>query len=168
MRPASEVNGIDVAELRQFKEKIKQYPTLADRNPTVVAHWDGGDHSRIEFGDVVTHAGGEGELNPMQMLLAAFAACDVDVIATHASLLGLKIESLSVETTGHFNVRSYLGLEDAPGCGYDRITYTVRLHVSGATPEQIAYLRERCERSSPVGDSFARPIPMRLEIQAET
>lgn len=82
--------------------------------------------------------------------------------------LGLKIESLSVEASGHFNVQSYLDLEDAPGSGYDAVAYTVHLSVPGATPEQIAYLRERCEHSSPVGDSLARAIPLKLEFKANT
>lgn len=71
-----------------------------------------------------------------------------------------------VEATGHFNVRSYLGLDGAPGSGYDGISYTVRISAPGATPEQIASLRERCERSSPVGDSMSRAIPLKLEFAA--
>ena len=85
-----------------------------------------------------------------------------------ASFLGLKIESLSVEAEGHFNVQSYLGLENKPGSGYDAITYTVRIHVPGAKPDQIEFLRNRCEKSSPVGDSLARPIEMKLEFQTDT
>lgn len=110
--------------------------------------------SRVEFGDKVAHLGGDDDFNAMQMLLAALAACDVDLVAMHASFLGIPVESLAVEATGHFNVRSYLGLEGAPGSGYDHISYTVRISAPGATPEQIAYLSERCERSSPVGDSL--------------
>jgi hypothetical protein len=71
----------------------------------------------------------------------------VDLVAMHDAFLGIQIERLSVEATGHFNVRSYLGLEGAPGSGYDRISYTVRISAPGATPAQIAYLRECCERS---------------------
>ena len=84
----------------------------------------------------------------------------------HASFLGIPIESLSAEATRHFNVRSHRGLAGAPGSGYDRVSYTVRIVAPGATPEQIAYLRERCERSSPVGDSLARAIPLTLAFEA--
>jgi hypothetical protein len=84
----------------------------------------------------------------------------------HASFLGLRIESLSVEATGHFNVQSYLGLDGAPGPGYDAVAYTVRLSAPGVTPEQIDILRERCERSSPVGDSLTRGIPLKLQFDA--
>ena len=168
MNTPSEINGVDVAELLEFKNICAQHPEKADRNPALVAHWEGGSRSRVEFNGMTIHLGGDDEFNPMQMFLATLAACDVDLVAMHASFLGLKIESLSVEATGHFNVCSYLGLDGAPGSGYDSISYTVRLSVPGATPDQIAYLRERCERSSPVGDSMSRAIPLKLEFAAHT
>lgn len=162
------VNGVEVGELLEFKNICAQQPEKADRNPALVAHWEGGSRSRVEFKGMNLHLGGDDEFNPMQVFLASLAACDVDLIAMHASFLGLKIESLSVEATGHFNVRSYLGLDGAPGSGYDGISYTVRISVPGATPEQIAYLRERCERSSPVGDSMSRAIPLKMEFAANS
>ena len=168
MTPVAEINGIHVAEQLEFRNMCKQDPAKADRNPVLVAHWVGGSRSRVEFKDKIVYLAGDDDFNPMQMFLASLAACDVDLIAMHASFLGLKIESLSVEATGHFNVQSYLGLEGAPGSGYDRVSYVVRLSAPSATPEQIAYLRERCERSSPVGDSLSRAIPVKLEFKANT
>lgn len=166
MNQVTEINGVNVTEMLELKNRSKQDSTTADRNPVMVAHWAGGSRSRVEFEGKVVHLGGDDELDSMQMLLASLAACDIDLIALHASFLGLKIESLSVEVTGHFNLRSYLGLEAAPGSGYDGISYTVRLSAPGVTPEQIAHLRERTERSSPVGDSLKRAIPLKLEFTA--
>jgi len=68
-----------------------------------------------------------------------------------------------VEVTGHFNLRSFLELESG-SAGYDEISYTVRLSAPDATPEQIAYLREKCERSSPVGDSLMSTILLKLDF----
>jgi uncharacterized OsmC-like protein len=167
MSQATELNGIAIGKWQQLREHVQRDPLRAERNPTAVAQWVGEQRSRIEFGNIVTHLGGQGELNPMQTLLASLAACTVDLIALHASLLGIQVESLSVRATGHFNVRSYLGCDDVPGSGYDTISYTVRLCAPSATQEQIAYLRERCEHSSPVGDSLARPIRMNLEFIPE-
>lgn len=163
--PVNHVNkGIDVAPLLKFKKMVQEDPSKADRDPTLTAEWIGGDQSRVKFGDIETYLGGEGNLNPMQMFLACLAACDVDLIAMHASFMGIKIESLSIEATGHFNVQSYLGLENAPGSGYDTISYTVRLNAPEITEEQKAYLIERCEKASPVGDSMGRRIPMKLNF----
>lgn len=156
--------GIEVEPLLAFKDKVLEDHTKADRFPTAVAEWVGGDQSKIKMDGIETYLGGDEYLNPMKMMLACLAACDVDLIAMHASFLGVKIEHLSVEATGHFNVRSYLGFEGAPGSGYDAISYTVRITAPDATQEQIDYLIERCERSSPVGDSLSRPIPLKLDF----
>ncbi|MCK6581179.1 MAG: OsmC family protein [Anaerolineae bacterium] len=158
--------GIDIESLLQFKNKVLEDPSLADRKPTVVAHWVGADESRVEHEGIVTHLGGENNLNPMKMLLGALAACDVDLIAMHCSFLGVKIESLSVEVTGDFNVQSYLGIPDRPGSGYKQITYVVHLNAPDATSDQIKYLKRLCEHSSPVGDSLAHAVSMKLEFVA--
>ena len=168
MEQASEVNGINVAKMADFKRLCGDDPTKADHNPTLVGHWVGGSRSRIEFKDKVLHVGGPGNFDAMQLLLASLAACDMDLVAVHAAFLGLKIDSLSVQVTGHFNLQAYLGLPAAAGSGYDSVAYTVRASIPGATPAQIAYLRERCERSSPVGDSLARAIPVQLQFTAAT
>lgn len=166
MGPITEINGVNVTKKLEFKALIQKDPTKVDNNNTLVAHWVGGSRSRVELKDKVVYLGGPGEFDAMQMLLATLAACDVDLMAIHASLLGLKIESLSVEAAGHFNAQSYLGLEGAPASAYDAISFVVRVSIPSATPEQIAYLRERCERSSPVRDSLMRPIPLEFEFKA--
>lgn len=151
-------------EVRTYKEMVEKDPTLAERSPRVVARWVGGDASRVECDGATISLGGEGNLTPMDAVLAALAACDVDVVATNAALLGLDVESLTVEATGHFDLRSYLGLEDAPGPGFDSVSYVVDVMIPEATPEHIRLLRERCERSSPVADSLGRAIPLRLRF----
>ncbi|MBT2523044.1 OsmC family protein [Arthrobacter sp. ISL-28] len=120
----------------------------------------------MEFEEKTLHIGGDGEFNAMQALLGALAACDVDLITLHAALLGLEVKDLRVEATGHFNVRAYLGLE-APGSGYTGISYKIILNAPGADDEQIRSLRERVERSSPVGDSLARSIPLTIEFSTD-
>ena len=160
--------GINIESLLNFKDKVLKDSSCADRNPTVVAHWVGGDESRVEHEGITTHLGGKNNLNPMKMLLGALAACDVDLIAMHCSFLELKIESLSVEVTGDFNVQSYLGIPNTPGSGYKHIAYTIHLDAPDATPEQIEYLTKLCETSSPVGDTLARAIPMKLEFNTKS
>ena len=101
----------------------------------------------------------------MDAVLAALAACDVDVVATRAALLSLEVEKPDRRATGHFDLRSYLGLEDAPGSGFDSVSYVVDVTIPEATPEQIRHLQDRCERSSPVADSLGRAIPLQLRFR---
>ncbi|HEU4798834.1 MAG TPA: OsmC family protein [bacterium] len=162
------INGYNVGQLRARREQITLDASLTERNPELVARWIGASRARVEFNDIVTHIGGDGELNAMQSLLATLAACDIEVITFHAALLGIQIEELSIAARGHFNVRALWGFEDALGAGYDEMSYTVRLRAPGATVEQLAQLRERCERSSPVGDTLSRRVPVTLEFVSET
>ncbi len=162
------VNEMNQEALFSFREQVEEDSSRADRWPTVVAHWDGKSASRIEFEDKVAHIGGRDELNPMQFVLAALAACDVDLVAMHATMMGIEVRDLRVEASGHFNVQSFMGVENTPGSGYDEIAYRVILDAPDATSEQLAYLAERCELSSPVGDTLARSVKMTLEFAPTT
>lgn len=161
------INGVNVDKIKQLQDQAKKDPAAADREPKLEARWLGGSATHIEFGDVVSKIGGDGNLNAMQTLLAALAACDIDLVAMHAALIGLPIDELSIEVSGHFNTQAYFGVENAPGPGYDRIAYTVHLKALQATPEQIKHLRGRCERSSPVGDSLSKSIPLTLKVEKD-
>ncbi len=162
----NEINGMDMAGFREYVEEVRLVPSKAERNPVIVAKWAGGSRARVEKDGTVIRMGGDDEPSAMWMFLASLAACDIEVVATHASLLGLEIESLEIEAKGHFDIRRLLGL-NGPAPGYDGVTYTMRLRAPGATADQIARLRTVCEEASPVGNSFARAIPIELEIEAE-
>src|SRR3970040_1707145 len=101
MNHPHEINGVNVTKMLEFKGHVMKDSAKGDHNPSLVAHWVGGTRSRIELKNKVAHIGGHGEFNSMQMLLATLAACDVDLIAIHASFLGLRIESLSVGANAH-------------------------------------------------------------------
>lgn len=158
------VNGINVPETKQYIEECERDPSKAERNPTITAKWVTGPQAAVELKGRKIHIGGDDDPSAMTVLLASLAACDVEVVATHAALLGLKLEGMEIEAKGHFNIRRLLGLE-GPGPGYDRIAYTVRLRAPHATEEQIARVKAMCERASPVGDSLAKPIPLTLRVE---
>ncbi|TLM80974.1 OsmC family protein [Pseudarthrobacter sp. NamE2] len=161
-----QVNGINIAAVEAFRDKVQRDASLADNQPTVIATWVGGYRSRVELDGKTMHLGGDGDFNSMEALLGTLAACDVDLLAMHAALLGLEVKNLRVEATGNFNLRAYLGLE-AAGSGYTGISYKIILNAPDATEEQIRSLRERIEHSSPVGDSLARSIPLRVEFSTD-
>ena len=161
------VNGIDVENLKAYVESIRQDRSVADRNPVVIAHWEGKSRARVDAdGRKSFYLGGDDDMSAMQAVLGALGACDVEVVSTHAALLGLEIRDLRVEATGNFNIASLLGIDSPTDAAYDKISYKIVLDAPGATREQIEVLRRACEKSSPVGDSLRKAIPLSFELQS--
>lgn len=161
------LNGMSVDQLQGLIETVRADHSAGDRDPRVTASWVGGRRSRVTTARGATHLGGDGEPNPMQILLGSLAACLADVVATHASLLGIPIESLEVEASGHFNVLAYFGIDQRQGSGYREVTCTVRLSAPSATPDQLLALHDHARRSSPVGNSLEQPVPVNLVFTEE-
>lgn len=161
------VNGINVENLNDYVDRIRQDRSVADRNFLAVAHWEGETRSRVDVdGRKSLSLGGNDEFSAMHAVLGALAACDIEVIATHAALVGLEIRDLRVEARGDFNVASLLGVESPTDAAYEAITYKVVMDAPGASEEQIDRLRQACESSSPVGDSLRKAIPVTFEFES--
>ena len=165
-RAQSQINGIDREDLGTYIDSVRSDPTQADRKPTVVARWVGGTRAAVtsSSGGPPVFMGGDDDPSAMGMLLRALAACDIEVVVTRATVLGIQIEELSIEANGYFNVARYLGVDSPEGAGYQRASYVVRLRTNGATAEQIADIRSALE-ASPVGDTFQRNVPVTFDLE---
>jgi len=153
------INGVDVEHLSAYIESVAADESRADRDPVVVARWLGGTRAEVvSAGGSPVYMGGDDDPSAMGMLLRTLAACDVEVVANKAALLGVEIVELSIEVSGHFNVKRYLGLESNNGPGYERVAYRVRLRTKDATDEQIAEIMRACENGSPVADTLRRSV----------
>lgn len=103
-----ELNGIDVEGLKGYVESLRNDPSKADRDPVVVAHWEGDSRSRIEMDERKSlYVGGDDQFSAMAGLLGMLAACDVEVVSIHAALIGLEITDLRVEARGHSTSRRF-------------------------------------------------------------
>ena len=159
------LNGRDPAEMRAYVEQVRSDPQEAERRPILTAVWTGGDRSRLTISGKTMDVNGPAGLSPMQLVLAAIASCEVDVIVRECTLAGVEVEDLAIEVHGEFDVRSFLGIAGAPPSGYERIAYVARIRAPSLTDGQLAHLREAVEHTSPVGDTLARAV--RLEPRIE-
>lgn len=161
------INGIDVDALRDYVERVASDPSRADRDPVVLARWLGGTRAEVvsTLGGPPVYIGGDDDPSAMGMLLRSLAACDIEVVANRAALLGVEIDELSIEARGHFNVRRYLGLDAEHDSGYQEVAYTIRLRTRGATEAQLAEIRRACEHGSPVSDTLARAVAVRASFE---
>lgn len=163
------VNGMNVEDLNGYVDRIRQDRSVADRDPVVVAHWEGKGRARVETdGRKGFYLGGDDDFSAMQAIVGALAACDVEVVATHAALIGLEINELHVEASGHFNIASLLGVESPTDAAYESISYKVVIDAPEASEDQISHLKQACERFSPVGDSLRKAIPLTLEFESKS
>ncbi|MBA3628584.1 MAG: hypothetical protein H0W55_02745, partial [Actinobacteria bacterium] len=59
-----QLNGIDVEGLKSYVESLRDDPSKADRDPVVVAHWEGDSRSRIEMdGGKSLYVGGDDQFS---------------------------------------------------------------------------------------------------------
>ena len=158
--------GIDVDAYNSFRDKAREDLTRADRHKTAVARWVQGEETRVVIGDSEVSLGADDAPSAMEMLLTSLAGCDAGMVAVRASLMGIKVNSVTAEAHGHYNPAGYVGVDDVPGPGYDEITIKVYIDAPDATPEQIAQLKHLAETVSPVGDTLTRAVQIETDVVA--
>ena len=165
LETGARVNGMDVDELRESIASVEADRKNGDREAAITSRWIGGLRSAAtsRFGGPTVFMGGEEDPGAMGMLLRSLAACDIEVVVTKATLLGIQIEELTIEATGDFNVARYLGVGADEDSGYRKVSYVVHLRTADATQEQIEEIRQALE-ASPVADTFTRGVPLDLVL----
>ena len=163
-----DLNSVNVKELTDYIANKKANPEKCRVRRNLKAEWVGGTRARVysDSGKEM-HIGGEGDFGAMTVTLASLLACELDVIATHATLRGIELEKLSIEGQGDFNQARYLGVAPDPRPGYTQIDYTVRIKAKNATRTQLEDLVKLCETASPVGDTLSRSVGLRLNTIIE-
>jgi uncharacterized OsmC-like protein len=182
---ATATNGIDLDQLTQTIEAIKQDPNLGSFRFRATSSWENGTHNRGEIGAFV-HAGErdttratpfelEGDEPPVllgnnqgpnavELVLQSLAFCYAVGYAANAAAQGIELTSMEYEIEGDFDVRRFLGL-DGPRPGFTRIRATGRVSSPNATREQLEALCQYVQDTSPVRDILANPTPVETTLE---
>jgi TusA-related sulfurtransferase/uncharacterized OsmC-like protein len=162
------LNQLNIDEVEHYAKVARETPEKCSISRKLEAEWVGGTRSRIHSGSKELFMGGDQDFGAMSVALASLLGCEIDLIATQASVRGIELESLSIEGTGDFNLARYLGgTTNGPSPGYENVKYIVRIKSKKATEEQLQDLVKLCETSSPVGDTFSRAVHLSLEVVIE-
>jgi uncharacterized OsmC-like protein len=177
-------NGIDRNALEALIESVRQDPGNGQTRWGVTTRWQGGTVTetevsgfeiggqrvakdfRIRIDEPVELGGSNTEPNPQEVLLAATNACMTVGYAAVATLMGIELESLEIETGGDIDLRGFLGLEAGVKPGYDALHYTVRIK-SSASPEQLRELHETVARTSPNRFNIGNAIALTSDLVIE-
>lgn len=178
-------NGIDLDQLMETIEAIKQDPDLGSFRFRATSSWEQGTRNQGRIGSFV-HAGQEdasrsepfelvgdeppvllgknGGPNAVELVLQALAFCYAVGYAANAAAQGIELTSMEYEMEGDFDVRSFLGM-DGPRAGFTRIRATGRVSSPNATREQLEDLCQYVQDTSPVRDILANPTPVETTLE---
>lgn len=176
------VNGIDLDALGAVVGEIQQDPAKALVRFEVATRWAGQTRSRstvksyelageriartfeIAADEPAELLGTNGAPNPQELLMAAVNACMTVGYVAGASIRGITLDRLEIETTGQLDLRGFLGLDDAVAPGYETLDYTVRIAGDG-TAEQFEDIHRTVMQTSPNYFNLARPVRMNGRLQ---
>jgi uncharacterized OsmC-like protein len=101
-------------------------------------------------------AGGENQApNPIELLLAAFAACIEAAFFEFAEHQGLTVTSVEAEVEGSLDLRGLFMVGEVPA-GFREVRYVLRV-VSPDDPARVRALAEKVIEHCPVVDSLKKP-----------
>jgi uncharacterized OsmC-like protein len=171
------VNGLDLKALNEVVSEVQQDPAKGLVRFSVKTEWAGQTRSRstvsgyelagetiprdfqIEADEPEELLGTNTAPNPQELLMSAVNACMMVGYVAGASLHGIKLQRVEIETTGQLDLRGFLGLNDSIAPGYEHVDYTVRIAGDGS-PEQFQQFHQTVMQTSPNYFNLARPIRM--------
>lgn len=178
-------NGIDVDGLLATIDAIKSDPALGAFTFKATSTWGGGtyntgriqgftqagqpDASRteafeLEGDEPPVLLGSNRGPNAVELLLQALGFCYAVGYAANAAAQGIELTDLAFEMEGDLDVGPFLGLE-GPRPGFTAIRAKARVASPNATAEQLQALCRYVQKTSPVRDCLANPVPVETTLE---
>jgi uncharacterized OsmC-like protein len=101
--------------------------------------------------------GHDAGMNPVELLLVSLGTCQEIVYSLAANLMGIELDSVSVDVKGDLDVRGFLGIDNSVPPGYQQITFQANLETS-ADPKALQELIRFVEAHCPTLDTLKRPV----------
>jgi uncharacterized OsmC-like protein len=173
----SRVNGLDLAALGEVVEAVENDAAKALAGFEVTTRWTGQTSSETKVegftlgGERIARShtiiadepcellGSDGAPNPQELLMAAVNACMMVGYVAGASLKGITLDSVEIQTRGTLDLRGFLGLSEDVPPGYESIDYEVRIKGDGS-PEQYEEIHQTVMKTSPNYFNISRPVRM--------
>lgn len=179
-----QVNGLDVDALMQVIGEVQRDPAKGQVEFRVRSQWKGHTRSRstvesYTIGGQVVHRnfsidadepfellGRNTAPNPQELLMSALNACITVGYVAGASVQGITLDKVEIETSGALDLRGFLGIDPSVPAGYETIRYVVRIKGNG-TPEQFREIHETVLKTSPNYFNITRPVKIEARLEVE-
>ncbi len=178
------VNGFDADALKKVIDEVSEDSSKGKVKFQVSTSWKDGTKSEtcvdsyemagqkisknftISIDEPVELLGENTAPNPQEVLMAAFNACMLVGYVAGASMRGIELEILKIETEGELDLRGFLGIDDSVKPGYDEIHYTVCIKGNG-TRDQFQENHKTVMATSPNRWNIANPIKLQSDLVVE-
>jgi uncharacterized OsmC-like protein len=170
MSTLATINGVDTSRIAALSSKIQEEPERGDTLWKAEVTWQGGFRNQIHirdfspgFADEPEALGGTNTApNPVEQLLGALGSCLAIGYTANASARGIQVEELRIELEGHIDLPVFLGLREGHA-GYSDIA--VKVHLKADAPQEvIEEIHQQVLKTSPVGQTFEKAIPLHTTL----
>jgi uncharacterized OsmC-like protein len=178
------VNGINLEDVKDLIETVKQNAREGLTQWNVTSIWQGRTHIRAQIepfhidGKTVKRpftihieeptelGGGNAYPNPQEHLMAALNACMMVGYVVLCALHGIALEKLEIQTQGNIDLRGFFGLDESIPAGYRSLTCTVRIK-GDASEEQFAKIHQMVMATSPNYYNITRSVTLKPTLVIE-
>ena len=177
------VNGVDVTQLGENINAIKETPDLSQFKFRVTNRWIEGTYNQATVNDFYglkqEHGGrkpmifdvdeppvllgGDKGPNPVEYLLVGLSGCVTTAMVAHAAARGIEIKSLETYLEGDLDVQGFLGLSETIPVGYQGINITFKIEAD-MSDEEKEELIQLAQQYSPVLSTIINPVPVHLKL----
>jgi uncharacterized OsmC-like protein len=175
------VNGVDISALGATVEAIKANPTIAafrfraknqalegGLNRSEVKEFHGAMQEHrcdqqafvLENDEPPVLLGKDQAPNPVEYVIQALLGCMTTTTMYKAAAEGIEIESIESDIEGDLDLQGMLGLDPKVRSGYQELRARLRIKTKGDR-DKVRLMH----RSSPVFDTLARPVPIKVAVE---
>jgi uncharacterized OsmC-like protein len=173
------VNGINVDQLFQTIELVKENPGLAAFKFRARNTWVAGTHNRatvkdfygafqeddsreamvFELDEPPVLCGDNLGANPVEYLLVALSGCLTTSLVAHAAAKGISLKKVSSRYEGDLDLRGFLGLSEEVPVGYQtiRVYFSIDADIPEAQKQELVNM---AQKYSPVYNTITRGTPV--------
>jgi uncharacterized OsmC-like protein len=177
------VNGINVDQLFQTVELVKDNPGLAAFKFRARNTWVEGTHNRatvkdfygafqeddsrepmvFELDEPPVLCGDNLGPNPVEYLLVALSGCLTTSLVAHAAARDISLKKVSSRYEGDLDLRGFLGLSEEVPVGFQeiRVYFTIEADLSEAQKEELVKM---AQKYSPVYNTITKATPVAVHL----
>ncbi|HZC50395.1 MAG TPA: OsmC family protein [Nitrososphaeraceae archaeon] len=169
-------SGVNAQLLGTVIESIKNQPEMGKVTFQLQTRWQSGDGFKITSTGKNFQIGGQtierrqaftlasdfpDELGGMskgptvcEMCMASIASCISQTIVAYATMMGVQLDSIRIETEGDVDIRGFTGVSEKVRPGAQEFRINIHLESKTASKDQLEKLHELGKKFSPAMDTL--------------